>query len=45
MCLDSHEGVLRKHGMTSEQIQASIRIGAVVNAVSRVLAAETAAAS
>ena len=43
MCLDSHEGVLRKHGMTSEQIQASIRIGAVVNAVSRVMAAETAA--
>lgn len=43
MCLDSHEGVLRKHGMTSEQIQASIRIGAVVNAVSRVLAAEIAA--
>ena len=45
MCLDSHEGVLRQHGMTSEQIQASIRIGAVVNAVSRVLTAEDAAAS
>ncbi len=44
MCLDSHEAVLRKAGMTSEQIQAGLRIGAVVNAVSRVLTAETAAA-
>ncbi|MEL6753502.1 MAG: carboxymuconolactone decarboxylase family protein [Pseudomonadota bacterium] len=42
MCLDAHEVELRKHGMTSEQIQASLRIGAVVNAVSRVLAAEAA---
>ena len=40
MCLDAHEVELRKHGITSEQIQAAIRIGAVVNAVSRVLAAE-----
>lgn len=44
MCLDAHEAELRKAGMTSEQIQASLRIGAVVNAVSRVLAAETALA-
>ncbi|MEM1105704.1 MAG: carboxymuconolactone decarboxylase family protein [Pseudomonadota bacterium] len=44
MCLDAHEAELRKHGMTSEQIQTSLRIGAVVNAVSRVLAAEAAAA-
>ena len=43
MCLDAHEAELRKHGVTSEQIQTSIRIGAVVNAVSRVLAAEAAA--
>ncbi len=40
MCMDSHEVELRKAGLTSEQIQASLRIGAVVNAVSRVLAAE-----
>lgn len=44
MCLDAHDAELRKAGFTSEQIQASIRIGAVVNAVSRVLAAEAAAA-
>lgn len=44
MCLDAHEAELRKHGMTSEQIQAAIRIGAVVNAAARVLAAETALA-
>lgn len=44
MCLDSHEAELRKGGMTTEQIQTGIRIGAVVNAVSRVLAAEVAAA-
>lgn len=45
MCLDAHEAELRKHGMTSEQIQAAIRIGAVVNAASRVLAAEAALAA
>jgi alkyl hydroperoxide reductase subunit D len=42
MCLDAHEAELRKHGMTSEQIQAALRIGAVVNAVACVMAAEKA---
>jgi alkyl hydroperoxide reductase subunit D len=42
MCLDAHEAELRKHGLTSEQIQTSLRIGAVVNAVARILAAEEA---
>lgn len=41
-CMDSHEEELRKAGFTTEQIQASVRIGAVVNAVSRTLAAESA---
>lgn len=41
MCLDAHEAELRKHGCSVEQIQAGIRIGAVVNAVARVLAAES----
>ncbi|MFN3312782.1 MAG: carboxymuconolactone decarboxylase family protein [Hyphomonas sp.] len=45
MCLDAHEAELRKHGVTSEQIQAAIRIGAVVNAAARVLAAEAALAA
>ncbi|MCL4145299.1 UNVERIFIED_CONTAM: hypothetical protein GTU68_031914 [Idotea baltica] len=44
MCLDSHEAELKKHGLTTDQIQAAIRLGAVVNAVARVLAAEAALA-
>jgi alkyl hydroperoxide reductase subunit D len=43
MCLDAHEGVLKKHGVPATAIQASLRIAAVVNAVSRVIAAERAA--
>lgn len=43
MCLDSHEAELRKHGVAAPQVQAAIRIAAVVNAVSRVLQAEAAA--
>ena len=43
MCLDSHEAELKKHGMPAAQIQTALRIAAVVNAVSRVLAAEAAA--
>jgi alkyl hydroperoxide reductase subunit D len=42
MCLDSHEEELRKHGVPAQSIQATLRIAAVVNAVSRVLAAESA---
>lgn len=44
MCLDSHEAELKKHGVPATSIQAALRIGAVVNAVSRVVAAEAAAA-
>ena len=43
MCLDSHEAELRKHGVGVQQVQAALRIAAVVNAVSRVLQAEAAA--
>jgi alkyl hydroperoxide reductase subunit D len=43
MCLDAHESELKKHGLTAQEIQAAIRIAAVVNAVSRVLTAEAAA--
>ena len=42
MCMESHERVLRETGFTSEQIQACVRIGAVVNAVARTLEAEAA---
>jgi len=41
-CLDSHETELRKHGVSAVQVQTALRIGAVVNAVSRVVAAELA---
>ena len=40
MCLDSHEEELRKRGVGGTVVQAAIRIGAVVNAASRVVAAE-----
>ena len=45
MCLDSHEAELKKHGVPAAQIQAALRIAAVVNAVSRVLTAEDAVAA
>jgi alkyl hydroperoxide reductase subunit D len=43
-CLDAHEAELKKRGVSAQAIQAGLRIGAVVNAVSRVVAAEEAAA-
>ena len=45
MCLDAHESELKKHSVPNTSIQAMLRIGAVVNAVSRVVAAEAASAS
>ncbi|MDP3176235.1 MAG: carboxymuconolactone decarboxylase family protein [Phenylobacterium sp.] len=44
-CLDSHEQELKKHGVPNTAIQAALRIGAVVNAVSRVADAEAALAA
>ncbi len=44
MCLDSHEDELRKRGLSALQVQAGLRIAAVVNAAAAVLRAETAAA-
>ncbi len=41
-CLDAHEKELRGHDATAVQVQAALRIGAVVNATSRVIAAEAA---
>ena len=43
MCIDAHEEELKKHGVPVTAIQAVIRIGSVINAVSRVLEAEAAA--
>lgn len=42
MCIDSHEKVLRTAGITTEQIQASVRIASVVHAVAAVLDGEEA---
>jgi alkyl hydroperoxide reductase subunit D len=44
MCLDAHETELKTRGVPNTHIQAALRIGAVVNAVSRVVAGEAAAA-
>jgi alkyl hydroperoxide reductase subunit D len=44
MCIESHERAVRQDGITAEQVQAVVRIAAVVNAVAAVLDAETAAA-
>ena len=44
MCIESHEKVLREHGLSRESIQAAVRIAAVVHAVAVTLEAETAPA-
>jgi alkyl hydroperoxide reductase subunit D len=40
MCIDSHENVLRNAGFTAEQVQAAVRIAAVVHAVAATLDGE-----
>lgn len=42
MCLDAHEKVVRKGGLSAEQVQTALRIAAVVNAAARVLNVEAA---
>jgi alkyl hydroperoxide reductase subunit D len=42
MCIDSHEKVLREHGVSAETIQAAVRIGAVVQATAVILDANEA---
>jgi alkyl hydroperoxide reductase subunit D len=39
-CVDSHEQVLRKHGVTAEAIQAAVRIASVVHAIAVTLEGE-----
>ncbi len=43
LCMDSHEKVLRGHGVTNVQVQAALRIAATVNAISAVIRGEKAA--
>jgi lipoyl-dependent peroxiredoxin subunit D len=40
MCVDSHEKILKEHGVTTEQIQAAVRIASVVHAVAVTLESE-----
>jgi alkyl hydroperoxide reductase subunit D len=40
MCMESHERAVRQHGVTTEQVQAAVRIAAVVHAVAATLDAE-----
>ena len=40
MCIEAHERVLRKAGVSAEQVQAAVRIAAVVHAVAVTLEAE-----
>ncbi len=43
LCIESHEKVLREHGVTREAIQAAVRIAAAVHAVAITLEAENTA--
>jgi len=45
MCIESHEQVLRDHGVSREAIQAAVRVAAVVHAVAVTLEAETTGAA
>ncbi len=45
MCMESHEKILRQAGMLAEQIQAGVRIGAVMHAVAATLEGEAALAA
>ncbi|HUL05384.1 MAG TPA: carboxymuconolactone decarboxylase family protein [Candidatus Acidoferrum sp.] len=42
LCIDSHEKVVRGHGLTAEQVQAAVRIASVVHAVAATLDGEAA---
>jgi alkyl hydroperoxide reductase subunit D len=44
MCIESHERAVREHGLTAEQVQAAVRIAAVVHAAAAVLDGEAALA-
>jgi alkyl hydroperoxide reductase subunit D len=45
MCIESHERAVRGHGLTAEQVQAAVRIAAVVHAAAAVLDGEAALAA
>lgn len=42
LCMESHERAVRQHGLSAEQVQAAVRIAAVVHAAAAVLDGEAA---
>ncbi|MEO1309952.1 MAG: carboxymuconolactone decarboxylase family protein [Pseudomonadota bacterium] len=44
MCIDAHDAVVRKGGLSTEQVQAAVRIASVVHAAAAVLDGEAALA-
>ena len=44
MCVDAHESVVRKGGLSAEQVQASVRIASTVHAAAQILDGEAALA-
>lgn len=42
MCIESHEKTVRAHGLTTEQVQAAVRIASVVHAVAAAIEGEAA---
>lgn len=45
MCIDSHEAELRKHGLSTEQVQTAVRVASTVHAAACVLDGEAAQGS
>ncbi len=41
-CIDAHEATVRKHGLTTSQVQQAVKIASVIHAVSKVMMAEAA---
>ena len=42
MCIDSHEKVLKEHGVTNNEIQTAVRIASVLHAVAAIIEGEAA---
>ncbi len=45
MCIDSHDAIVRKGGLSTEQVQAAVRIASVIHAAAAVLDGEAALAN
>ena len=45
MCIEAHEKTIRSHGLTTEQVQAAVRVAAVVHAVAVAIEGEASLAA